>query len=121
MISTYNRNLTEFAVEPRSRISRADARIWIELLRNRKMLGYQFLINRTVLNFMTDFFCKELNLVIEIDEETHDFKKVDDMIRDEILISYGYTTLRFSEKEVMENIEEVDAVLREWIGRRKQN
>jgi very-short-patch-repair endonuclease len=43
------------------------------------MLGFQFLRQRSIENFIADFMCKELNLIIEIDGYSHQFKNEDDI------------------------------------------
>jgi very-short-patch-repair endonuclease len=42
------------------------------------MKGYRFTRQRPVMNYIADFMCKELMLVIEVDGLTHDFKDVQD-------------------------------------------
>ena len=75
-------------------------------------MGYQFLRQRPILNYIADFMFRELKLIIEIDGVTHDFKMVVDRERDIKLSEIGYFTLRFTDIEVMDNIEALKDVLR---------
>lgn len=73
------------------------------------MKGCQFRRQRPVLNFIADFMCKELMLIIEVDGITHHFERQfqNDTIRQNILESYGFTVLRFQDDEILKNIEGV--------------
>ena len=54
-----------------------------------------------------DFFCKELKLVIEVDGSSHIFKQEQDDIRDRKLSFLGFHVIRFEEKEVRKDIDNV--------------
>ena len=56
--------------------TRAESKLWHEVLRGRKCMGYRFLRQRPLDKFIADFFSKELKLVIEIDGYTHCFEEV---------------------------------------------
>ncbi|HET6528406.1 MAG TPA: DUF559 domain-containing protein [Balneolaceae bacterium] len=71
----YNKKLKELARKLRKDSTRAEIKLWTELLRGRKMKNYQFLRQRPVLNYIVDFMCKELKLVIEVDGYTHNFEE----------------------------------------------
>lgn len=46
--------------------------VW-NIQKQKRMLGYDFDRQRPVLNYITDFYCKDLMLAIEIDGSSHDF------------------------------------------------
>jgi len=81
------------------------------------MLGYQFRRERPILNYIVDFVCLDLKLVIEVDGITHDdedqIKK--DEIRDTVLSNHGYIVLRFSSWEVLNSIDDVSGLIFDWI------
>ncbi len=81
------------------------------------MMGYQFLRQRPILNYIADLMCRELKLIIEIDGVTHDFKLVADRERDIKLSEIGNFTLRFTDIEVMDNMEGVDRCIKDRIIR----
>ena len=72
-------------------------------------MGYDFHRQKPLLNFIADFFCHELKLVIELDGYTHQFEEViakDEMKQSE-LEEIGLTVLRFDDAEVMKDINNV--------------
>ena len=81
------------------------------------MKGYSFRRQRPVLNYIADFMCKELMLVIEVDGITHQFEEV--MAKDEkkeaALKNAGFTILRFNNGEVLNNIHQVSDGIAIWI------
>ena len=72
-------------------------------------MGYDFHRQKPLLNFIADFFCHELRLVIELDGYTHQFEEViaKDKIKQDELESLGLTVLRFTDEEVMKDINNV--------------
>jgi very-short-patch-repair endonuclease len=80
-------------------------------------LGYQFHRQRAILNYIGDFFFKELKLVIETDGVTHleEVVKRKDKEKQENLFSLGYTILRFKDTEVVEDLEDVRERIELWI------
>ena len=71
----YNKNLQSFANINRKNMTKAEACLWKFVLGGRQMMGYQFRRQRPVLNYIADFMCKELNLIIEVDGITITGKK----------------------------------------------
>ena len=57
--------------------------------------------------FIVDFYCHELQLIIEIDGKIHDKQKEYDAHRERILESLGFQILRFKNEEVLYKWEEV--------------
>lgn len=81
------------------------------------MKGYQFLRQRPVLNYIADFMCKELQLIIEVDGNTHNFEEqwYKDKSRQKELEDYGFAVLRFWDNEVLNDLENVSRVIEQWI------
>lgn len=108
----YNKKLKPLARNHRNNSTKAEVRMWCELL-SAKQLGYSFLRQRPIGNYIVDFFCKELKLIIEVDGISHHYEEnfVKDIERENYLISLGYTVMRFSDEEVMKDINNVQRVL----------
>jgi very-short-patch-repair endonuclease len=106
---SYNKNLKEYARENRNSMTKAEACLWKYVLRARMMKGYGFRRQRPVLNYIADFMCKELLLIIEVDGITHHFEETiqKDKIRQQKLEQAGFTVIRFPDNEVLQNIETV--------------
>lgn len=81
------------------------------------MMGYQFNRQKPIDNYIVDFYCQALNLVIEIDGNyhNHDIDQVKDEERQQILESKKLNFLRFSEMEVRTNIVNVLWVIENYI------
>lgn len=79
----YNKRLKQFARDLRKNMIKAESLMWHEVLSNKIFLGYTFLRQRPIDQYIVDFLCKELVLIIEIDDKSHDFN--DARINDEIL------------------------------------
>lgn len=113
----YNKKLRTFASQHRKESTKAEVRLWCELLRNKQMMGYSFLRQRPIDNYIADFFCKKLKLIIECDGYSHQLPEVAkyDEQRTQRLMELGYRLLRFSDCEVMQDIENVRRVIEGWI------
>jgi very-short-patch-repair endonuclease len=100
----YNKRLQPFANKLRKEMTKAEACLWKYVLRARQMKGYQFRRQRPVFNYIADFMCKELRLVIEVDGITHDSKLEKDKRRTDVLRQAGFNVFRFTDEEVLTNI-----------------
>ena len=103
----YNPDLKEYARELRSEtVSRAEKYPWKVVL-SRKQTGERFLRQRPIDHFIVDFFAPEIKLIIEIDGNSHHTKGDYDRYRQNRLKELGYEFLRFSEGDVLWNIDEI--------------
>ncbi len=73
-----------------------------------------------MLNYIADFMCKELMLIIEVDGSIHELEDVRkyDEERQKTLEEAGFTVLRFTNEEVLTNIQWVHSCLEEWIEKK---
>ena len=87
-------------------MTKAEACLWKYVLSGRRMCGYQFRRQRPVLNYIADFMCKELMLIIEVDGITHQWEEVaaNDKTREEALRAVGFTVLKFDDDDVLKGI-----------------
>ncbi len=76
-------------------------------LRNRQVQGLKFRRQQPIGPYIVDFYCAEINLIIEIDGDVHCIPSqvTIDQQRQQFLLSRGYTILRFTTNEVLKNIE----------------
>ena len=103
----YNRNLKPLARRLRSEGTKGEAILWFYALKARKMYGYQFNRQYPVGNYIVDFICRKLNLIVEIDGSSHISKSESDRKRQDDLEGLGYVILRFSEAEVVHRLDDV--------------
>lgn len=100
-IIPYNPKLKALARKLRADMTFGEVLLWNELKED-KMLGFDFDRQRCLDEYIVDFYCKELMLVIEIDGMSHNFEEafLKDEIRQNRLESFGLKFLRFTEAEV---------------------
>ena len=103
----YNRKLKLFARQLRIEGTKGEAMLWYHALKSRKMYGYQFNRQYPISNYIVDFICRKLSLIIEIDGSSHRWKQEYDHKRQDDLEKLGYIVLRFSETEVVHRIDDV--------------
>lgn len=101
----YKPNLTKLARANRKNPTAAERKIWHEVLRMRQFADYKFLRQKPIGCFIVDFYCSSLHLVIEIDGDDHAESVGYDAERTRILGEYGLTVIRYSNHEVMHNID----------------
>jgi very-short-patch-repair endonuclease len=84
----------------------AEKHAW-HVLRDRRAIGLKFRRRVPIDDFIVDFYCDELKLVVEIDGDIHEkaIPAQRDGRRDEKLKELGYTVLRFSNSIVINNPE----------------
>ena len=113
----YNPQLQPVANKLRKEMTKAEACLWKYALRAGMMKGYSFKRQRPVLKYIADFMCQDLMLIIEVDGLTHTWQEtiVKDEKREEELRKTGFTVLRFSDYDVLNDMENVKRILYNWI------
>jgi very-short-patch-repair endonuclease len=95
------------AREMRRNPTEPETRLWRQLSNTR--LGFKFRRQQVIFPYICDFFCPAKGLAIEVDGDTHDAAY--DERRDARLLSQGYSTLRFSNHDVLGNMDGVLATI----------
>jgi len=110
----YNSKLKDRARELRKNMTKTEKKIWFDFL---KWWKYKVLRQRPIDNFIVDFYCKELSLVIEIDWDSHyeDWALEYDEERTNILEWYDLKVIRFTNVEVLNEFEVVCEVLNKYL------
>ncbi|WP_298282649.1 DUF559 domain-containing protein [Novosphingobium sp.] len=107
--------LTEFARENRKAMSEPETRIWLQL-RAERFQGVKFRRQKVIGSYIADFAANEPKIVVEIDGYTHDADDARDAIRTRFLESEGYRVVRYTNVDVMQNLEGVLIHLASVIG-----
>ncbi|WP_242125298.1 DUF559 domain-containing protein [Sphingobium sp. Sx8-8] len=76
-------------------------------LRNRQLKGHKFSRQMPIGPYFADFICREARLIIELDGSSHDNSADHDVRRDAYCRAQGYSILRFSNADVLSNIDGV--------------
>ena len=95
--------LIEFAKQMRREMTEPEIRIWLKL-RAKRFGEVKFRKHKVIGRYIIDFSSNEPKLAIEIDGDTHAGREVYDAIRTKFLEQQGYRVIRFSNKDVMENL-----------------
>jgi very-short-patch-repair endonuclease len=105
---SYNKTLKEYSRRLRKEMTDAERLLWSKI-RGKQLKGYQFYRQKPIGKFIVDFYCPNANLVLELDGGQHYTEDgiTKDRRRDNFMRSIGLRVLRFSDREVFENIEGV--------------
>jgi len=115
-IIPYSPKLKTLARNLRNDSTKSEIILWNEL-KGKKIRGYRFIRQKPLLDFIVDFYCYDLNLVIEIDGISHDseIKFEHDKLRDKKLAEYELTTLRFTDSEIFNDLSNVLRVIENYM------
>ena len=99
-----NPKLLTYARQLRNHPTKAEKKMWYEALSKRQFQGYRFLRQKIIGNYIVDFYCPKLKLIIEIDGKSHDYDDalVMDSMREKKLVHSGYHVIRFSDQEIFD-------------------
>ncbi|MDO9184829.1 MAG: endonuclease domain-containing protein [Bacteroidia bacterium] len=88
--------------------TKAEKIVW-EVIRNRKIENCKFRRQHPIDKFVAEFYCHEKKLVVEIDGEYHNKKEQIqlDEARTQVINEYGITVIRFTNEEVLNDIQSV--------------
>lgn len=102
-----NNLIFENAKELRKNLTNAELVLWEYL--KQKPFGYKFRRQHPLGNYIADFYCHKMKLVIEIDGNVHDNLEVkrQDEIREKDLKEAGLSIIRFRNEEVEKRLETV--------------
>ncbi len=83
----------------------AENLLWSKL-RRKQLKGHPFYRQKIIGKYIVDFYCPKANLVVELDGGQHysEIGQVRDRVRDDVLEEMGLKVLRFSDRDVFENI-----------------
>lgn len=113
----YNQNLKAFSRKLRNNSTLGEIVLWKQL-RAGKIKGYTFNRQKPLGNYIVDFYCKPLKLVIEVDGGYHfeEEQKLLDKERQNILENMGLNFLRFHDEEVRKDMDVVIKTIEEYIN-----
>lgn len=112
----YNPKLLERARYLRKHATKSETYLWKFALKN-KIMGHKFYRQRPVMNYIADFMCKELLLIIECDGITHQMPEtaIKDVKRQKDLEAIGFTFLRFEDNMILDNLSLTLSILEQEI------
>ena len=117
----YNQRLKNNARENRKNQTSAEKKLWCDVLNNKQCNRYKFTRQKPLNNFIVDFYCSELMLVIEVDGESHANQEEYDKRRSRILReAYNIRIIRYNNNDVLNNIDGISTDLLNKLEQRKE-
>jgi len=101
-----NKDLRPRARDLRNNSTLSEVLLW-QILKNKREYGLDFDRQKIIGNYIVDFYCPKLNLVIEVDGSSHDNKYTYDAKRDQYLNSLGLFVLHIEDRDVKLNMSKV--------------
>ncbi|MDB4582213.1 endonuclease domain-containing protein [Draconibacterium sp.] len=88
----------------KKRLTSAEATLW-SLLKNKQAFGLKFRRQTSIENFVVDFYCAKIKMIIELDGEPHfRMEQADkDLKRDKRLTELGYKVFRYENQIVFDH------------------
>jgi very-short-patch-repair endonuclease len=110
--------LRKYQLENRNKPTDAERIMW-EIVRNNK-LGIHFRRQHAIDDFIADFVCLSLSIIIEVDGSIHEKEenKIDDERRTRILNEKGFIVIRFTNEDIIYNTDAVIKKIQETIYKR---
>ena len=101
------------AKQLRQTMTRAETLLW-RYLKADRIDGLGFRRQAPIRNYIADFVCMSAKIVVELDGESYDFEERQnaDQNRDAFFVSEGFQVLRFTNEQVMSNLEGVVETIR---------
>jgi very-short-patch-repair endonuclease len=118
----YDNSLIEKSRELRNNPTLAEKQFWYQLKEMEFFQEFSFNRQKPIGHYIVDFYCHQLQLVIEIDGDTHygDDAEEYDMNRTAYLQSQNLEVIRFTNPDVTQNIDGVMIVLEKLIRKKKE-
>ena len=101
-----DKRLVEFAKSIRREMTEPEKHLWHQL-RAKQFEGTKFRRQNVVGKYIADFYSRSAMLIIEVDGDTHAFQHDYDRERENYLKTLGFNVIRFTNSEVMANMEGV--------------
>jgi very-short-patch-repair endonuclease len=108
MVIKYNKNLKPYSQKLRNNMTDSEIALWSRL-RKKQICNIQFYRQKTIGNYIVDFYAPALKLVIEIDGDQHYElpNKIADEKRDAFLRAQGLHILRFDSAQTLRELDNV--------------
>lgn len=108
----FNPKLKQRARELRKAGNLSEVLFWNQV-KNKQFLNLDFDRQKIIGNYIIDFYCKNLGVVVEIDGVSHDNKQEYDTERDNYLESFGLKIFHIQDVDIKKNLGGVMGFLRE--------
>ena len=97
------------------RCATSPERLLWAVIRNRRFKGLKFRRQASIGPFIVDFLCREKKWIVEIDGGCHDYTEQQDLSRQRFLELEGFKVTRFTNDDVMDDVEAVLMAMSNWL------
>ena len=118
-IIPYKPYLKEIARKLRKNSTLSEVLLWQKI--KQRSFGVQFHRQVPMLDYIVDFYCHEIQLVLEIDGNSHEYKYFEDVKRQKRLEDYGVVFLRFKDIKIKRDMFSVEMAIREIVDELQQH
>ncbi len=98
------------AKQLRRELTPAERKLWSRL-RARRLVGFHFRRQQIIEPYIVDFYCHRTALIVEVDGGIHAEQEAYDRCRGQVLAERGFRVMRFTNDEVMHNLDRVLEVI----------
>jgi very-short-patch-repair endonuclease len=107
-----NPKLKALAAHLRSQGTKSEIILWNQL-KGSQVNGFRFIRQKPIGDYIVDFYCKEVGLVIELDGLSHQYNEVMDLDerKQSYLESIGLKVIRFEDEDVIRDLPNVMRVI----------
>jgi very-short-patch-repair endonuclease len=91
----------------RNNATKAEKLLWQKL--KNSQLGYKFRRQHGIKQYVVDFYCPKLKLIVELDGDVHNFieQQKHDWIKEKNLEKLGFKIIRYHNNEIIKDIDKV--------------
>jgi very-short-patch-repair endonuclease len=106
MVGENKKELRKRAIVLRNKMTKAEIILWSRL-RMRQVEGLKFRRQQPIFDYIVDFYCHKVKLVIEVDGEIHTLpeQRKSDKLRNKMLTINGYNVIHFTNHEIETNLD----------------
>ena len=115
----YDPKLKSLSRELRNKSTLAEVLLWNQI-KSSKMLGYSFQRQKPIYKYIVDFYCPKLQLIFEIDGESHREQFQKDRTREKDLVQLGLHVLRVQDRDVKNDMRNVLNCIQNWIEKHEK-
>jgi threonyl-tRNA synthetase len=114
-----NKDLSDRAKEMSKNMTKAEQLVWFNILESNKT-GFKWTKQKVIDNYIVDFYCHSLGLVLEIDGDSHSERQEYDEMRTKFLNNFGLEVVRFTNDEVYNNLDGIAQNLKKIMSLREK-
>ena len=111
--TTMDLDLYKFSFKISRELNSEEKLLWFNILKDKQLLGYKFIKQKIFNNYVVDFYCPELLLIIELDDGNDSYAV--DSTRNSYFERMGVKILRVMNNDIQNNIDRVRVYLEDYI------